>query len=132
VPLPVETALGELEGRSLLIVDDERTLRSAVARFCRLHGLEIREAEDVESARAVLEAHTPDFVLLDLHFPGGGGVEVLRMIGERHPALLPRTILMSGDLDGGASQWIGGGYACVLNKPFELGYLIQTMRALVG
>jgi hypothetical protein len=39
---------------------------------------------------------------------------------------------MSGDLDGGASQWIGGGYACVLNKPFELGYLIQTMRALVG
>jgi hypothetical protein len=56
----------------------------------------------------------------------------MRVIREEHPALLANTILMSGDLDGGASHWIGGGYARVLTKPFELRTLLETLHTLAN
>ncbi len=40
----------------------------------------VGEAEDVPSALSVIQASTPDVVLLDVHLPGGGGVEVLRQL----------------------------------------------------
>lgn len=129
-PESVPTPTTDLNGRLLLIVDDEAILRMSLARYCTRHGLVVLEAADADSARAVIADQNPDFVLLDLHFPGGGGVAVLQTIGDQHPALLPRTILMSGDLDGGASQWIGGGYARVLTKPFEPRVLIETLRTI--
>jgi two-component system cell cycle sensor histidine kinase/response regulator CckA len=124
------TGTTDLAGRSLLIVEDESVLRMSLARYCTRQGLVVLEAADADSARTVIAEKHPDFVLLDLHFPGGGGVAVLQTIGEHHEALLPRTILMSGDLDGGASKWIGGGYARVLTKPFEPRVLIDILRTI--
>jgi DNA-binding NarL/FixJ family response regulator len=46
----------------------------------------VAEAEDVDSAVRAIEAHQPDVVLLDVHMPGGGGLEVLRRIGSRVPS----------------------------------------------
>jgi DNA-binding NarL/FixJ family response regulator len=44
-------------------------------------GIEVvGEAEDVASAVASIAATAPDVVLLDVHLPGGGGVEVLRQV----------------------------------------------------
>ena len=45
----------------------------------------VGEAEDVDRAVAVVLATQPDVVLLDVHLPGGGGVEVLRRVHEREP-----------------------------------------------
>jgi hypothetical protein len=53
------------------------------------------------------------------------------VIRKDHPKLLARTILMSGDLDGGASQWLGVGYAAVLQKPFELKDLLVKIKNLL-
>lgn len=39
---------------------------------------------------------------------------------------------MSGDLDGGASQWLGVGYAGVLQKPFELKDLLVKIKNLLS
>ena len=88
------------------------------------------QAQDFTEATQVMAQGAVDFVVLDLHFPGGGGTEVMRVIRDDHPALLANTILMSGDLDGGASHWLGGGYARVLTKPFELRTLLETLYAL--
>ena len=38
------------------------------------------EAADVDEAVAAIAAHQPDVVLLDVHLPGGGGVEVMRRL----------------------------------------------------
>jgi DNA-binding NarL/FixJ family response regulator len=40
----------------------------------------VGEAGDVDEAVAVIKATVPDVVLLDVHLPGGGGVEVLRQV----------------------------------------------------
>ena len=47
----------------------------------------VAEAEDVESAVVVLAETKPDVVLLDVHMPGGGGLEVIRRLHIRHPEM---------------------------------------------
>ena len=71
---------------SVVIVDDHALFRSGVR--AELEGLVevVGDAGSVEEAvRMVLEAK-PDVVLLDVHMPGGGGMEVIRRVAERAPA----------------------------------------------
>jgi len=68
------------------LVDDHAMFRTGVRAELEKGGVEVvAEAEDVDSAVRAIEAHRPDVVLLDVHMPGGGGVEVLRRIGARIP-----------------------------------------------
>ena len=47
----------------------------------------VAEAADVDQAVAAINAHRPDVVLLDVHLPGGGGVEVMQAGADaRRPA----------------------------------------------
>jgi DNA-binding NarL/FixJ family response regulator len=66
----------------VVLVDDHRMFRTGVrAEIGRTEvtGIDVvGEADDVESAVQVVAATRPDVVLLDVHLPGGGGVEVLR------------------------------------------------------
>ena len=67
----------------VLIVDDHRLFRSGVrAELEPL--LEIAgDAGTVDDAVAAIAEHRPDVVLLDVHMPDGGGVEVIRRAAER-------------------------------------------------
>ncbi|QKW19927.1 response regulator transcription factor [Kitasatospora sp. NA04385] len=66
----------------VVLVDDHRMFRTGVrAEIGRTDetGIDVvGEADDVESAVRVVAETRPDVVLLDVHLPGGGGVEVLR------------------------------------------------------
>ncbi|WP_441245707.1 LuxR C-terminal-related transcriptional regulator [Kitasatospora sp. McL0602] len=66
----------------VVLVDDHRMFRTGVrAEIGRteITGIDVvGEADDVESAVQVVAETRPDVVLLDVHLPGGGGVEVLR------------------------------------------------------
>ena len=64
----------------VVLVDDHRLFRAGV-RAELGNGIEVvGEAEDVATAVASIAATVPDVVLLDVHLPGGGGVEVLRQV----------------------------------------------------
>ncbi|MGD9485974.1 response regulator transcription factor [Streptomyces sp. TRM70308] len=69
----------------VVLVDDHRMFRAGVQAEIgdtRTTGVEVvGEAGDVEQAASVIAATRPDVVLLDVHLPGGGGVEVLRRRG---------------------------------------------------
>ncbi|UED88388.1 response regulator transcription factor [Streptomyces profundus] len=70
----------------MVLVDDHRMFRAGVqAEIGRTDetGIEVvGEAGDVDQAVSVIKAARPDVVLLDVHLPGGGGVEVLRRSAE--------------------------------------------------
>lgn len=71
---------------SVVIVDDHALFRAGVR--AELQGL-VRVAADagtVEEAVGVILREKPDVVLLDVHMPGGGGVEVMRLVAEERPA----------------------------------------------
>lgn len=70
---------------SVVIVDDHAMFRSGVRAELKDKVDILAEAADVDEAvRAVLETR-PEVVLLDVHLPGGGGVEVMRRVGTRVP-----------------------------------------------
>jgi DNA-binding NarL/FixJ family response regulator len=71
---------------SVVIVDDHELFRAGVR--AELEGLvEVRaEAGAVEEAVTAIVEEKPDVVLLDVHMPGGGGVEVIRQVARNRPA----------------------------------------------
>jgi len=62
----------------VVVVDDHAMFRSGVRTEIGTAVDVVAEAADVEEAVAAVRQHRPDVVLLDVHLPGGGGVEVLR------------------------------------------------------
>ena len=67
------------------IVDDHAMFRAGVRSEIRDTVDIVAEAEDVETAVAAIAEHKPDVVLLDVHMPGGGGMEVIRRLHVRQP-----------------------------------------------
>ena len=72
--------------KSVVIVDDHSLFRAGVR--SELDGLVnvIGDASTVEEAIECVVRLEPDVVLLDVHMPGGGGLEVLRQVTEKRPA----------------------------------------------
>jgi DNA-binding NarL/FixJ family response regulator len=71
---------------TVVIVDDHELFRAGVR--AELEGLvEVRaDAGSVEEAVRAIDGEKPDVVLLDVHMPGGGGVEVIRQVADTRPA----------------------------------------------
>ena len=71
---------------SVVIVDDHQLFRSGVR--AELDGLVdvLGDAASVEDAVRLIVELEPDVVLLDVHMPGGGGLEVIRQVAEKRPA----------------------------------------------
>jgi DNA-binding NtrC family response regulator len=62
---------------SALIVDDDAGFRESLAALVAREDFEVREADGIEAARARIEDHPPDVMLLDLGLPDGDGTSLL-------------------------------------------------------
>jgi DNA-binding NarL/FixJ family response regulator len=82
---------------SVVLVDDHALFRAGVR--SELEGLVeiVGEAGDVDGAVATIVEHAPDVVLLDVHLPGGGGVEILRRLATAAPAAKCLALSVSDD-----------------------------------
>jgi DNA-binding NarL/FixJ family response regulator len=69
--------------RRVVVVDDHAMFRTGVKAEIGRSVQVVGEAADVSSAVNVILATVPDVVLLDVHLPGGGGVEVIRKVHEK-------------------------------------------------
>jgi two-component system response regulator AtoC len=72
------------ETATILVADDDRTIRRNLVRLLQSEGYRTTEAADGLEALASIRADPPSAVLLDLKMPGRDGLEVLRELG---PAL---------------------------------------------
>jgi DNA-binding NarL/FixJ family response regulator len=70
---------------SVVIVDDHRIFRSGVRAELGEMVEVLGEAETVEEAVRAVNELEPDVVLLDVHMPGGGGVEVIDQVIKSRP-----------------------------------------------
>ena len=105
--------------RRVLLVDDEPGVLNALARLFRRSGFEVRTAASAEAALVVLDEFTPDVVVSDHRMAGMTGLELLTLVGVRHPDA--RRVLLSGyaDID------VGDGIAFVA-KPYATAELLAV------
>lgn len=112
---------------TILVVDDDANLRGVLVETLDALGYRVLEAEDGASGLAVLEAHTPDVMMLDFAMPGMDGAEVARIALQRHPRL--PIIFATGYADTAAIAEVAGSGALVLRKPFRV-IELQAMLAV--
>ncbi len=69
----------------VVVVDDHAMFRSGVKHDIGSRVQLVGEGEDVPTAVAAVLAAVPDVVLLDVHLPGGGGIEVIKQVIAKEP-----------------------------------------------
>ncbi|MBY8332551.1 response regulator [Qipengyuania pacifica] len=114
---------------TLLLVDDEPTLREPLAEYLTRQGFVVQEAESAAAARTKLAQATPDLVLLDIMMPGEDGLSLCRHLVESRR--LP-TILLTAR--GEAMDRIIGleiGADDYVTKPFEPRELVARIRSVM-
>ncbi|WP_183099088.1 LuxR C-terminal-related transcriptional regulator [Nocardioides pelophilus] len=103
----------------VVVVDDHAMFRRGVTAELAASGADVvevvGEAEDVDTAVAAIASAGPDVVLLDVHLPGGGGVEVMRKLATMALGDQPRFLALSvsdaaedviGTIRGGARGYV--------------------------
>jgi len=71
----------------VVLVDDHQLVRSGVRAELGPEVEVVGEAGEVDEAVRIITEEKPDVVLLDVHMPGGGGVEVIRGVHAQLPAV---------------------------------------------
>jgi DNA-binding NtrC family response regulator len=134
---PARTTFREVaaEGvRRALVVDDEPTIRTALARYLRRQGWEADEAEDGSIALGKLGRSAPggyQVVVSDLRMPNCSGVELHDWLAEHRPDLFACLILTTGDLASPAlSDFVARTPRPLIEKPFELAVLGRLIEAV--
>jgi len=83
---------------SVLIVDDELSIRKSLSLVLTEIGYSVRTAEDGFSALAEVLEEIPEILLTDLNMPGMSGYELLSAVRRKYPAI--RAVAMSGAFSG--------------------------------
>lgn len=121
--------------RRALVVDDEPTIRSAVARYLRKRGWDAEEAEDGRAALRKLARSPPggyQIVISDLRMPNCSGDELHDWLAQYRPDLFACLILITGDLTSPALvDFIARTPRPVIEKPFDLAVLAAIVEAVL-
>jgi signal transduction histidine kinase len=112
---------------SVLLVDDDPSVRLILSEHLRDLGLDVAVAEDAEQALKWLDnGHDkPDFVLTDFSMPGMDGLNLLTTIGERWPQI--RGAIMTGNPQERVAR--GDPQVPLILKPIEFGELRRVLAA---
>jgi two-component system cell cycle sensor histidine kinase/response regulator CckA len=114
---------------TILLVDDEESVRTIVLKILRRAKYNVLEAENGEAALRIAEDHQGriDLVITDMFMPGLRGPEVAQKLALTRPGL--RVLFMSGYADQDLRTGVPAG-ANFLNKPFsgaELGKIVEEV-----
>jgi two-component system, cell cycle sensor histidine kinase and response regulator CckA len=112
-------------GKTVLVVDDDDSLRMLCRITLELDGYRVLEAASIEEARAALAAGPVDAILLDLHVGPGDGRQLLASLGETRPpvALFTGSEAINPELRELADA--------VLVKPLGIDRLSETVGRLI-
>jgi DNA-binding NtrC family response regulator len=110
-------------GASILVVEDDPSLRLVCRVNLELDGFDVREAAAIDEARAAVAEERPSLVFLDLHVGSGASDDLLdELLADGIP-----VVLVSGTVDVRAYE---GRATAVMPKPFEPSELVDAARQL--
>jgi DNA-binding response OmpR family regulator len=115
--------------RSILVVDDERTLRETLAEGLEEEGYTVFQAADGREAVEAFRKHHPDLILLDLMLPELSGTEVCRIIRAESGVPILMLTAKSAEIDKVVGLELGADD--YVTKPFSFRELLARVRALL-
>jgi len=112
----------------ILIVDDERSIRSTLSEILKFEGYRITEASDGQEALRIIENDGPfDCIICDIKMPKADGIEVLEKTKEIQPDTPFIVISGHGNIDTAVEAVRKGAYDYI-SKPPDLNRLLITIR----
>ncbi len=131
---PEGTSAGTLPGgtETILVVDDEKSIRSIASQILRKFGYRVLTAATGEKALELYAAGPDDIdlVIMDIGMPGMGGHRCLQEIIRMNPAA--RILIASGySFNGEISDALKAGAIGYVGKPYQLDDLLGKVRAVL-
>jgi two-component system phosphate regulon response regulator PhoB len=118
--------------QTILVVDDESSIRDMVQLSLELAGFNCLQAANAREAMGQILDARPDLVLLDWMMPDTSGYELLRRLRkDENCARLPVIMLTAKVEEGNRVQGLDGGADDYVSKPFSPRELIARIRALL-
>lgn len=91
--------MGNGENLSVLIIDDEAGIRSALSKILEKRGFHIDSSPDIEDGRAKISEKDYDLLIVDLYMPGGDGLQFIStLMANKHVPKLPKILVITGGL----------------------------------
>jgi two-component system KDP operon response regulator KdpE len=115
---------------TVLIVDDEASIRNALRMTLGTLGFDVEEAATGEQAIALIEDAHYDAILLDMNMPGMGGMVACREIHRLSPGL-PIVMLTVRDSPDDKVEALESGADDYVTKPFHMRELTARVRAAI-
>ena len=113
--------------KSILVVDDDKEIRTWMKKTLEYQHFEVQFAEDGPTALARIDQSAFDLVLLDIKMPGMDGIQVLQQIKQKHPELPVVMISGHGTIETAVEATRLGAYD-FLPKPIDLTKMVITVR----
>lgn len=117
---------------SVLLVEDDESVRLPIRKFLEQVGYEVSEAWSGRSAMArITDVRPPEILITDLKMLDGSGYWLLDQIEEYYPSLLRRTVIVTGDTRREEALEVSLRTGCpLLAKPFDLPVLLELLEGL--
>ncbi len=125
---------GELTGKTILLVDDDKDILAAMRTTLSELGPEILTASDGNEAVDMAQQHEPDLVVLDQMLPKRSGFLVMEKLRRgRKPNDPPRVVMITGNQGARHKSYAQSlGVDVYLNKPFRMDRLVDSVKKLIG
>lgn len=124
---------GELEGKTILLVDDDRDILATMSAALSDMGPQIFTAQNGNDALTEAGKHNPDLVVLDMMLPGRSGFLVMEKLkrGKKRTDP-PRVIMITGNQGARHKVYAESlGVDVYLNKPFRMEKLLESVKKLL-
>lgn len=124
---------GELEGKTILLVDDDRDILAAMTAALSDMGPRILTAINGNDALTEAGKHNPDLVVLDMMLPGRSGFLVMEKLKRgKKRSDPPRVIMITGNQGARHKVYAESlGVDVYLNKPFRMERLLESVKKLL-
>lgn len=120
-----------MEGKSILVVDDQDGVRRLLVETFRDQGFSVDLAANGYEALEKLNDKAPDLILLDMKMPGMNGLEVLRQIKQRYPDQAVIMMTAYGELEI-VNEAINLGVKECITKPFDINQLRELACSIIA
>lgn len=115
----------------IAVVDDDPAVGRALKRMLKTLKLDVQVFTSSESFLQVMEARTPEALILDVQMPGISGLDLQQMIGARG-SRLPIIFVSASDDPAITRQAVENGATAFLTKPFEKAELLNATARACG